>query len=82
MANLQNKRFKHKATLLAALIVFFPGNAQAYVDPGFLSSVYQLLYVFIFGFLASLVFKPWNYLKSLFSRKKKDNDSSQSENKE
>jgi len=58
-------------------IVLFPSVAYAYVDPGFLSMLFQLIYVFIFGTLATLIFKPWRYIKSLFktSSSKKEPES-------
>ncbi|MDR1057407.1 MAG: hypothetical protein LBL17_02420 [Coxiellaceae bacterium] len=42
--------------------------ASAYVDPGFLSSIYQVFYVVIFGAVFTWVVTPWKYVKSLFRR--------------
>jgi nitrate reductase NapE component len=66
-----------KLLVLVLAIVFFPRVAYAYVDPGFLSILFQLVYVFIFGTLATLIFKPWRYIKSLFktSSSKKESES-------
>ncbi len=63
--------------VLVLAIVFFPSVGYAYVDPGFLSMLFQLIYVFIFGTLATLIFKPWRYIKSFFkaSSSKKESES-------
>lgn len=62
-------------------IVFwtFPEKAHAYVDPGLLGSLYQIIYIFIFGVLAGWVLRPFKFismkfkaLKSRFSRKKSE----------
>lgn len=58
-------------TLIASLT---PSIAHAYVDPGFFSSIYQFVYVILFGFAASLVFKPWTYIKTKFFGKKEEDD--------
>ncbi|MBU4193358.1 MAG: hypothetical protein KKD85_13750 [Proteobacteria bacterium] len=63
------------------LFTLFPEEALAYVDPGFLSSVYQFAYIAIFGVFACLVFRPWTYLKQKFF-KKGDKGSSKSEQAE
>ncbi len=60
-----------KIYLLLAFLLF-PASAYAYVDAGFLSLIYQAAYILIFGFLAFFIFKPWNYLKSFFKRKHKE----------
>jgi hypothetical protein len=60
------------ALVLAAALVLAPGAAHAYVDPGFLSSVYQFAYVAIFGVLAGVVFRPWNYIRNKFRKKSED----------
>ena len=54
--------------LLGLGLIFLPSPAFAYVDPGILAALYQVVYVFIFGVLASWIFKPWRYLKSLLFR--------------
>lgn len=56
--------------VLSLLIVFFPSTAYAYVDPGFLGALYQLIYVFIFGALATWVMKPVRFFKSTFAKVK------------
>ncbi len=65
--------------VLVLAIVLFPSVAHAYVDPGFLSMLFQLIYVFIFGTLATFIFKPWRYMKSLF-KKSSSKEQSESEN--
>ncbi len=57
--------------VFAAMIwVFYPGVAQAYVDPGFLGSLYQMIYMFIFGVAAAWVLKPFRYISALYKRMK------------
>jgi len=65
------------ALLLAISFWTYPERAHAYVDPGLLGSLYQILYVFIFGVLAGWVLRPFKFismkvkaLKSRFSAKK------------
>ena len=52
--------------LTALLLVTSP--AYAYVDPGILSVLYQAAYALVFGALAALVLRPWQYLKAIFAR--------------
>ena len=40
----------------------------AYVDPGIIGTLYQVVYVAIFGVVAAVIFKPWGYLKAKFMR--------------
>ncbi len=54
----------------AVFLVFYPGVAQAYVDPGFLGSLYQMIYMFVFGVAAAWVLKPFRYLSALYKRVK------------
>jgi hypothetical protein len=48
------------------LIPFYPEAAYAYVDPGFITALYQLAYVLIFGVLATFILNPWRSLKTWF----------------
>jgi len=63
-----------KSLYIIVGVVLIPSISNAYVDPGFLSGIYQMLYVFIFGVVGVLIFKPFKYLKSLFKKNKKDSD--------
>ncbi len=63
--------------LLAIAFWTFPARAHAYIDPGLLGSLYQIIYVLIFGVLAGWVLRPFKYismkykeLKTRFSTKK------------
>lgn len=57
------------AVLILALLV--PArSAHAYVDPGILSVLFQGLYVAVFGAATAFIFRPWNYLKSVFGKRK------------
>lgn len=57
--------------LIFAGILVMPTVVFAYVDPGFLSSLYQVFYVVIFGAVSAWIISPWKYIKSLFKRKNK-----------
>jgi hypothetical protein len=52
-------------------ILLMPTVVFAYVDPGLISSLYQVLYVVIFGAVSTWIIAPWKYIKSLFKRKNK-----------
>ncbi len=59
----------------------FLESAHGYIDPGLIGSLYQSLYIIFMGVVGFLLFKPWNYLKSLFSKpleKKEDSRSKDS----
>ena len=55
---------------LTVFAVFFATPAYAYVDPGFLGSLYQMVYMLIFGVFAGWVLRPYRYLTSLFQKLK------------
>ena len=40
----------------------------AYVDPGILGALYQMVYVAIFGVAAAVIFKPWAFIKGTVRR--------------
>jgi hypothetical protein len=40
----------------------------AYVDPGIIGTLYQMVYVAIFGVVAAVIFKPWGFIKAQFMR--------------
>jgi hypothetical protein len=40
----------------------------AYVDPGIVGALYQMVYVAIFGVVAAVIFKPWGFIKAQFTR--------------
>lgn len=60
-----------KTSLILALLLFCPRPAAAYVDPGVVGSLYQIIYVVVFGALLGFVARPYKYLTSLFDRLKK-----------
>jgi len=49
-------------------IFLLPATAHAYVDPGFLGSLYQMAYVLVFGVLAGWVLRPYRYITSMFKK--------------
>ena len=49
--------------VLVVLAVFFPGVALAYVDPGVVGMLFQLIFVFVFGFFLTVVTKPVQLVK-------------------
>lgn len=57
-----------RLVVLVVLFVVTPTLAWAYVDPGILGVLYQLVYVFFFGTLVAWLLRPWRYLKVLFER--------------
>lgn len=57
---------KFLAFILA--VVLFPETSHAYVDPGFLGALYQVVYMFIFGVLAVWVLKPFKIIGTFFKR--------------
>lgn len=77
---MNNKHVRHTLGL-SAILLAIPSAAHAYVDPGFLSSAYQFVYLILFGVVAGAIFKPWNYLKAKFFSKKADNKPSEESNK-
>jgi hypothetical protein len=52
--------------LLGVWIAGLASPAYAYVDPGILTVLYQMIYVAGFGILAAVVFAPYRYLKSVW----------------
>ena len=63
-----------KATKIVALalvlLIPFTGPAQAYLDPGSVSLVFQMLVAAVLGSLVVLRLQ-WDKVKAFFSRKKK-----------
>ena len=59
-----------------AVLVYFAltGNAFAYIDPGILAVLYQVGYALVLGAFAAFVLRPWAWLKSLFQRKKPEDN--------
>lgn len=63
------KRLFQRTIILALLVwVGWPTEAHAYVEPGILSTLFQLAYILIFGLIAAWLFRPFRYLKSLLKR--------------
>ena len=67
-----------KIYFLGVSLLFFPGVAMAYVDPGTGAYLLQLL-VTIFGAVIFYISKPaylFRLIKDFFARKKKNDESS------
>ncbi|OVE76871.1 hypothetical protein BVX98_04185 [bacterium F11] len=63
--------------LTAGLILLISRQkAWGYVDPGFLSSIYQLGYLVILGLLSLFIFRPLNFFKRFISKLKGDKKTS------
>jgi hypothetical protein len=56
-----------RVAIVLCLLVL-PSLAYAYVDPGVLSALYQLMYIAIFGLITAVIFRPWAFLKTKISR--------------
>lgn len=56
--------------LLIALLIIIPFPAYAYVDPGLVGGLYQVLYASILIFVSTYIFRPFRYIRSLFQQKK------------
>ncbi|MFQ5477296.1 MAG: hypothetical protein ACE5E4_01635 [Candidatus Binatia bacterium] len=50
------------------LLAGYPGAAEAYVDPGVIATLYQLVYVLVFGLLLGLVTKPIALVRRLAAK--------------
>lgn len=57
-----------RLTLASLFIFLFVPSGFAYVDPGFLSSLYQLGYLAVFGFVSLFIFRPSTAIKNRFRR--------------
>jgi len=55
---------------ITLLVLSIPAPAHAYVDPGFLGSLYQMAYILVFGVVAGWVLRPYRYITSVFKRLK------------
>lgn len=60
----------------------FLESAHGYIDPGLIGSLYQSLYIIFMGVIGFLIFKPWDYLKSLFSKPLEKKEDSKSKSKD
>jgi hypothetical protein len=55
-------------TFLVVNALAMSSNAYGYVDPGLMASLYQVLYVAIFGVALGFVVKPVNAIKGFYQR--------------
>lgn len=62
-------------TILFFLIIFFHTSiAQAYIDPGLIAGFFNIIVAGVSAFFFLFVFRPFNFIKSLFSKKNKDKE--------
>ena len=57
-----------KFLLIVLTHIGFTEITYGYIDPGLIGSLYQSLYIILMGAVGFLIFKPWIYLKNLFSK--------------
>ncbi len=71
-----------KRTFVLALLLWasWSSDAYAYVDPGIISSLFQLAYITIFGLMAFFIFRPIEFIKRLLKGKKTENEEQESDN--
>ena len=72
------KKISKVLSIIAACFFLAP-KANAYVDPTFTGMFYQLFYFLIFGVVVGWVFRPFRYLKSLFTRKKEKREGNEND---
>lgn len=65
--------------LIGAFLAGVPSPAFAYIDPGILGTLFQAAYAFLFGIVTVWIFKPWNYIKSLFAQRNDDGRGSEAD---
>ena len=63
-----SSKIKHKFVFLTIFYWSYNQTAFGYVDPGIVGSLYQMLYVLVFGVIAAWVLKPWKWLKHMFQK--------------
>ena len=66
--------------IITFFLIFFlySNNAYAYIDPGLIAGLFNMLVASVSAFFFFFVFRPINFIKSLFIKKndddKKDDD--------
>ena len=55
---------------LILVFVFYSTSSYAYIDPGLIAGLFNLIVASVSAFFVFFVFRPLNFLKELFSKKK------------
>jgi hypothetical protein len=58
-------------SIIFIVLLTLPTTALAYVDPGLVPALSQLIYVFFSVILLGWILRPFRFLRGLFSRKSK-----------
>ena len=59
-----------KSSSFFLVVFFYSTSAFAYIDPGLIAGLFNFLIATISAFFVLFVFRPINYLKELFFKKK------------
>ncbi len=68
MTKLMTIGIKDISLFLVTGILIFPDSAYGYVDPGIIASMFQTIYVVVFGVLLVWVTRPYKCLLSVFRK--------------
>ena len=60
--------------IITFFLIFFlySNNAYAYIDPGLIAGLFNMLVASVSAFFFFFVFRPINFIKSLFMKKNDD----------
>jgi len=61
-----------KIITLFLTIFLYCNNAYAYIDPGLIAGLFNMLVASVSAFFFFFVFRPINFIKSLFMKKNDD----------
>ena len=62
-------------------IFFYSSIAYAYIDPGLIAGFFNVIVAGVSAFFFLFVFRPFNFIKNLFSKKIKDKEKLNDEEK-
>tara|TARA_B100000161_G_C33411549_1_gene351304 strand:- start:285 stop:524 length:240 start_codon:yes stop_codon:yes gene_type:complete len=63
-----------KAITIFLIIFFHSSIAYAYIDPGLIAGFFNIIVAGVSAFFFLFVFRPFNFIKNLFSKKNKDKE--------
>ena len=68
-------------TISFSLIIFlYSSYAHAYIDPGLIAGFFNMIVASLSAFFLLFVFRPFNFIKNLFSKKNKGKENFKKEN--